>query len=216
MIATCPVCRKGFEVMWPHLWAYREGKHYLCTWKCLRRMREGSEEEPMEDKRGSRLTEDQKEQAVDIALKGGSPLRFLKECGCKNPSTAWQSVLRWAAKQDWDDDVMSKLPVDFRGKGKVKVPEQVPEVKIDGPIRIQTVEPEKVTFVDTIPLPKVSGIEYRMTGISTEAGDFQYFRKQGFIDWTTLDGTCVSMNLEEWKALMKVLPEVIRLLGVEL
>ena len=70
------------------------------------------------------------------------------------------------------------------------------------------------------PKPISSGelerMEMRVTGVSTEAGDFQYFRKQGFLDWTTLDGTAVSMSLAEWSALLRVFPKVVRLLGVEM
>ena len=74
--------------------------------------------------------------------------------------------------------------------------------------------PERPAPVQVPEKPKL--IEYRVTGISTEAGDFQYYRKQGFLDWTTLDGTAVSMSLAEWAALMRVFPEVSRVLGVDL
>ena len=117
MITTCPVCGKGFDILWPHLWAYKEGKRYLCTWKCLRQLRK--EEEGMERtmyKSRLNLTDEQKEKAVDIALKGGNPLPFLKECGAKNPSTTWTGVRNWASKLDWDTDVMSSLPESFGHK----------------------------------------------------------------------------------------------------
>lgn len=117
MITTCPVCGKAFDVLWPHLWAYKENRQYLCTWKCLRQLRK--EEEGMERtmyKSRLNLTDEQKEKAVDIALKGGNPLPFLKECGAKNPSTTWTGVRNWASKLDWDTDVMSSLPESFGHK----------------------------------------------------------------------------------------------------
>lgn len=95
---------------------------------------------------------------------------------------------------------------------KPEIPEKVATVKLTGPLNVETPEPEKVTFVDGGTIP------FKMTGMSTEAGDFQYFKKAGYLDWTpggTYDDT-VSLKVEEWKALMKVLPVVIRMLGVEL
>lgn len=60
-------------------------------------------------------------------------------------------------------------------------------------------------------------MEYRTTGISTQIGDWQYFKKSGYLDWTPLDGNgIVSMSLEEWKELMKLFPEVLKVLEVEL
>ena len=95
---------------------------------------------------------------------------------------------------------------------KPEIPEKVATVKLTGPLNVETPEPEKVTFVDGGTIP------FKMTGMSTEAGDFQYFKKAGYLDWTpggTYDDT-VSLKVEEWKALIKVLPVVIRMLGVEM
>jgi hypothetical protein len=36
MIQNCPVCGKGFEILWPHLWAYKRNGQFLCSWGCLR------------------------------------------------------------------------------------------------------------------------------------------------------------------------------------
>ena len=97
-------------------------------------------------------------------------------------------------------------------KTKPEIPEKVATVKLTGPLNVETPEPEKVTFVDGGAIP------FKMTGMSTEAGDFQYFKKAGYLDWTpggTYDDT-VSLKVEEWKALMKVLPVVIRMLEVEM
>ena len=37
-----------------------------------------------------------------------------------------------------------------------------------------------------------------------------------YVYWTDLNGETVSMNLEEWKEFLKVLPEAMKVLGVEL
>ena len=36
MITNCPVCGKAFDVLWPHLWRYKRGQLFICSWKCLR------------------------------------------------------------------------------------------------------------------------------------------------------------------------------------
>ena len=57
---------------------------------------------------------------------------------------------------------------------------------------------------------------YSTTGISTPIGDWQYIKKAGYLDWTTLTGETVSMSLEEWKELMELFPEVLKVLEVKL
>ena len=96
-----------------------------------------------------------------------------------------------------------KMPEGF-------VPPEPNEIKIK-----KSEEPKTVTFVDGGLLPRVSLIEYKVTGIDTGIGSFQYFRKSGYLDWTPLDdnGT-VSLTVEEWRELLKQLPEVMDILKV--
>ena len=63
---------------------------------------------------------------------------------------------------------------------------------------------------------KTKNVEYKVTGIATTAGDFQYYKKDGILDWTTLDGTSVSMNVDEWKEFMTVFPVALFVLGVKM
>lgn len=72
-------------------------------------------------------------------------------------------------------------------------------------------------FFDQIPFKCIATtMEYKTTGISTPIGDWQYIKKAGYLDWTTLSGETISMSLEEWKELMKLFPEVLKVLEVEL
>ena len=103
---------------------------------------------------------------------------------------------------------------DLNAPKKVEVPEQVPVVKVDGKLKIETPE-GNMTVIATKEPPKKS--EYKVTGIGTTVGDFNYFKRSGYVDWTPLDSNGpVSMNLEEWKEFMKVFPEAMKVLGVEL
>lgn len=149
---------------------------------------------------------------------------------------AWrQEKKERAERQPIDDKAAEEIVRDFKqaaippevetpeGEFTVKKPE-VPEGVVKGPVTPDELMEKfgekgwtKLPKVE-VPeyLPKKPAMEYRVTGISTEAGDFQYFRKQGFIDWTTLDGTAVSMSLAEWATLMRVFPEMVSVLGVDL
>ena len=88
-------------------------------------------------------------------------------------------------------------------------------MQVDGPIRIETKEPAQVEVLTTgTPVPPP--FEYKTTGISTAIGDFQYFKKTGYLDWTDLNGETVSMNLDEWREFMNIFPFALVTLGVEL
>ena len=203
----CPVCGKRFPVLYQTIWTYKRGGNYLCSYDCMRRYDRG--EIGMEQK----ITKEMREEAVRIALKGGNYLKYLRECGSGNPSAHWALIKKKMMKNDPETyEKLAKLTVR---KKLVETPEgefTPATVKVDGPIRIET--PEKIY---DIPKPPKPAMEYRVTGISTPIGDWQYFKKNGYLDWTPLDGCgTVSMNLAEWKELLKVIPDVARVLGVEL
>ena len=196
MIKNCPVCGKAFEVLYPDLWRYKRDMTFLCSWGCMR---------ALDDKKGVNrdmaLTKAQKQAVIEMLLNGENPNEFIKNCGIKNPTcTVWnlKQYLKKYDRETWE---------------KLQPKPAAPAVEIpEAPVKAEI--PERPAPVQVPEKPKL--IEYRVTGISTEAGDFQYYRKQGFLDWTTLDGTAVSMSLAEWAALMRVFPEVVRVLGVEL
>lgn len=47
-----------------------------------------------------KMTREQKEKAVELALSGGDYLAHLKECGAKNPSAAWWYIKKTLAKSN--------------------------------------------------------------------------------------------------------------------
>ena len=202
MITNCPVCGKGFDILWPHLWRYKRGNSYLCSWKCLRLTDKTSERKKEEEVykkpvKRVRMKPDDMETALNLFRSGDSSLdQFLKDHGITH-------VAKWKAN------------------AKARHPEQVTEVKVDGPLRIRTEEPEKIEVIPQGPIlfPNkciATTMEYKTTGISTPIGDWQYIKKAGYLDWTTLTGETVSMSLEEWKELMELFPEVLKVLEVRL
>ena len=115
MIHKCVICGKEFEVLWSHLWRYKRRLDFCCSWKCLRRM-DAEEEIRKEATNMKTLTEDEKRFAITMALNDENPLPYLKEIGCKNPSTAWATVRKWAEKE-MPPEKSALLPETF-GKKK--------------------------------------------------------------------------------------------------
>ena len=198
MIRVCPVCGIMFDVLYPDLWRYKRNHIFYCTYSCLKLSDEGVKEM-------AKITKEQKQNAVDIALDGGNPVAFLKECGSMAPDQMWTYIKKTLKAKE--PEVYAKL--------LVKAADKAPTVQVDGPIRIETVDAGKVKVVTT-GIPVDPPFEYKTTGISTAVGDFQYFRKNGYLDWTDLNGETVSMNLEEWREFMKIFPFVLKTLEVEL
>ena len=213
MITKCPVCGKRFAVTWPKLWAYKRETAYLCSYNCMRVMDKGDIE--MKKK----ITEDMIREAVRIALDGGEVYPYLLECGSKNPSAHWALIKKNLMKTDPETyEELAKMSGEKK-RPQRKPAADVPTVKIDGPIRIETPEANQVTVAE-IPEKKPAkkpAMEYRTTGISTEMGEFRYFRRSGYIDWDPVSdlSTTVSLNVDEWRQLIRDMPEVMRILGVE-
>ena len=161
-----------------------------------------------------KFTKEQKAEAVRIALEGGDPKAYLKSIGSTAPDRLWYYMKTQLLKKD--PETYEKLAGSRKrapaGKGEseftpagkqIETPEgefTPATVKVDGPLRIETPEmlydipASKMMQIPEMPKP----MEYRVTGISTGAGDFQYFKKSGYLDWTPLDGcavkerTCIS------------------------
>ena len=107
---------------------------------------------------------------------------------------------------------------------KIEIPEEVPVLKVDGALKIETPEAARVDVAE-VPEGKIGGLcpppdeyEHRYTAVETTAGDFQYFRKNGYLDWTPLDrsGGTISLSIEEWREFFRVFPLMAKDLGVEM
>jgi len=101
-----------------------------------------------------KLTNEEKKRAVQIAIDGGDPRRYLgNELGLLDPQAAWWKIKN--ALKTADPDLYAKLPerLDYKktgnfakkDKGMPKQAEKPATVKVDGPIRIETEKPEEVT-----------------------------------------------------------------------
>ena len=184
MIAKCPLCGKVFDVLWPNLWRFRRDRRYLCSWGCMR---------ALDDQKGENkdmaLSKAQKQAVIEMLLNGENPNEFIKNCGIKNPTCTVWNLKQYLKK--YDSETWEKLQPKPAAPA-VEIPE--------APVKAEELFPE---------------FEHRITGIETQIGDFQYFRRNGYLDWTPLDGNgTVSMTVEEWKDLLKLMPLIARRLGV--
>lgn len=222
----CPVCGKKFDVLWPNQWAYKDGKKFLCSYGCMRRMERG--EKDME-----KFTKEQRQEAIRIALDGGDVKGYLKSIGSTSPENLWYYMKTQLRKKDpetWEKlkkmDVKKVVAKPVPAKKIVETPEgefAPATVKLDGPIRIET--PEKIY---DIPKPvKPSALKYKVTGIATEVGEF-WIVSGGKIKWipgplgkedpvlqVMMTTTEPALTPDMWRQFTKIILDVMDLLEVE-
>lgn len=220
MMTTCPICGIRRVIYWPEHWIYRRGETYYCGENCMQvdithdmRMIKSIAHERAKKKgrKGfmGKLEMAQKARAVDMALRGESPIAYLKECGCANPSSSWCAIKKGLKKTN--PETWAALPKDFRKK---ETPEQAPVIKLSGPLKIETPEAAKVEVVET-PERKPSLI-YKIRAIETGIGSWEYSEKYNWISFHTKDGKDeVMMTPAEWAQMLRDLPDVFRVLEVK-
>ena len=224
MVTKCTECGKRTVVLYPDLWVYKRGagspggQRFFCSWHCLRAYDKGDETAM---KQGRKVSE-KSMKAVQIALEGGDPQKYLEECWNKNPSAAWYAIKQQVKEND--PETYDRLPKIVRHKKEdISAAEAMQNCQdaaddffgkcADMGLKVEI--PER-----TFPLPplELPAIEYKVTGIDTEMGNFQYYRKNQYMDWTPVScpTELVSMNIDEWKQLIRDLPAIMKILGVEL
>ena len=73
----------------------------------------------------NKLTREQKEKAVKIALEGGDYLDHLKKCGAKNPSAAWWYIRKTLGKSN--PELLKEINRKTGEGAEVEVDEKLPE-----------------------------------------------------------------------------------------
>ena len=106
---TCGICGKRFVVTWPQHWVYRRKDVFLCSEDCMivydaQTTRAangfGPKKKGEEENMAGKLTKEQRGDVVEIAIKGGSPIEYLKKCGIANPYASWDWIKKSLAKKD--------------------------------------------------------------------------------------------------------------------
>ena len=174
---------------------------------------DGKPKQKNERKNMSRLvfTDEQKAEAVRIAIEGGSPLPYIAGLGAKAPASVWANI-RTLYKQQ-HPDIFAKIPQHKQGWKAPKVdkgmPKQELQLEAGANYEVSVKEEPKITK----PLMH-SG--KKAIGWQGDFGTYIYDAKHGYIDYESNDGEELSMPVEAWRNWLREIREVGLLLGVEL
>ena len=145
------------------------------TWYRLQREELGRTEEKITEGKGDermgqvRLTDIQKAEAVKIAIAGGDPRKYLRDCGSDAPKNMWWKIRR---------DLKEKDPETFK-----KLPAKLPwDTKDD---RLPIMVPSEKTKKKTAAREKIIGVTDPKTGgkgaIKTMEGETENETKVGLV-----------------------------------
>ena len=130
-----------------------------------------------------------------------------------------RNMIKWAYQKRKEAKKMEKMKKDGTPAKKPgpKKKDGIAQVKVDGALRIETPEANKIEIVETPEKPKTPVKAYKVTGIRTENfGEFYYDQKFNSIDWRTEEGDEISLPPIGWKNLMQEMPDILKALGVKL
>ena len=214
------------------------------TWWRLQVEELGRERYQIRDGKGviemRKLTLENKKKAVEIALGGGNPLDYLKACGAGNPSASWTYIKKCLKARDPEkydrltqeteeiSAAVKSVTVTLVGQdavnsyySDVSIVKRT-DVTISGEdLEKADEDPEKIT-VSAEELQRVCPVSCSVTddadisvyGVHTKIGDFM--TAGGKMCWYVGDPKePVNLPVEEWKSLMRVLPRVMQVMGIE-
>lgn len=239
----CGECGKDFAVLYPHLWRYRRGRAYFCSWKCLRIFDGKEDEKNMKEAKKTRVFRDQIEtgrQLADAVERGEDPIEFLKGMGYGNPVHAFSNIIKKLREQA--PEVAARIPARSGGKKPGRKPEEKPKVvltinhkdlaKTDGD---EEEEEEIVTLVydqsiaeeyrreqaekakQPEPEPERDERDIWSTAAvrNRKMGTFYYDEKFRTVDWRHPYGEEISLPPEDWKWLGDHIGMILHALGVD-
>jgi len=220
---VCPMCGTRFTVLWPQQWAYKRGKpnpKFFCSWKCFREI-----ERREKDMKRAKITLEDKKKAVQIALDGGDPVKFLQGKGAADAVQVWGRIKR--DLKETDPETFGKLPKRAEKKAPEKAEEPETVTVKDAMDGMKAAADEFFGKCEDAGLKMDGGkeffqgfvrdmSEYQITAIRIkDFGEFYYDREHGTVDWRTLEGEEVSVPTAGWKELIERLPTILEILGVK-
>ena len=153
MTLYCDFCGRRWFAHWPEFWPYRYKDEIYCSENCRICSATLIKLGKGEKKLMTRMKKD------------GTPAKRPGPKAGRKPNKI--EIPEPVAGGKWE---------------KMETPEDVPEVKLTGPIRIETPEAKNVKVVEVPERSAKKPIEYKVTGIQTEVGEFWVVR-EGKIKW---------------------------------
>lgn len=176
----------------------------------------------------NKMTPENKEKAIEIAIAGGDYIKHLKECGAGNPHASWSYIKQQLAREDPAkyDELMAalekrkpeviitkQLPMNARGKVSKEelykalgVPE---EAVIEKPII-------KALVYDGLTVTAVSQDDFKIERGGKNGEKITVFWPDDGSDTIKLLVQMTSMSVEKWQKFMEIMPKAMRVLGVNI
>ena len=183
----------------------------------------------------TKVTLESKKKAVQIALDGGDPIRYLESLGVGDTTLMWYRIKK--NLKETDPETYEKLPkrterTDAKPK-QAPTPAEDPDepeahTLAEAMTGMENAAAEflnkceemglKVNGKDEIQTPDKAVVgPFAITAIRHKIfGEFYHDVDHNCVDWRTLDGDEMSMKIPAWKNLVKELPEILKMLGVEM
>ena len=203
MTLYCDFCGRRWFAHWPEFWPYRYKNEIYCSENCRICSATLIKLGKGEKKLMARMKKD------------GTPA---KKPGpkAKKPTV---TLIEESGAPGFDEEEVQAIR------------DAVPTVKLDGPIRIETPETNKVEVVETpenvekvIETPQLKlkpGLrclnhsDFEVSAIRhPHLGEFYYDQKFGMVDWRRPEGEEISMSPKNWKELYLLIPDVMGILRV--
>jgi len=171
----------------------------------------------------TKVTAEQKEEAVRIAIDGGDPRKFLQKCGSQNHELMWGHIR--AQLKENDPETFRKLPrriprIGSEPKKQTKAPKSSLADAMTG---MQDAADKFFGKCEEMGLTKaVEPLRYDSMIVREVEGEFGRYRRvdtngETYIDFQSKEGTdLISRTVEEWRSFQKEHTRAATILGVEL
>ena len=190
------------------VYEYLKGQGFIsprATWQRLqlnelgRRQSEVDKGEIMKQK----ITDEQRNEAVKMAVNGTDPRKYLAQCGSNAPEKLWAYIKK--VLKEKDPALYERIP-DFRHTAKKKQTDETAIVKSEVPEKPKICQP----------------VNYDGMMVRAVEGDFgsYHFQEINGKQWIDYDdkelSNQLSMTVEQWKGFLKEIYHAAQILGVSL